>query len=435
VAADYYGLLKIRRDATQDEVKRAYRRLARELHPDVNPDPETQERFKEITQAYEVLSDTEKRRMYDMGADPFASSAAAGAGAGGFAAGFPLSDLLDQFFGAAGGGAATRGPRSRAQRGRNATIRIELDLSECSFGATRELTVDTAVVCPTCSGEGTAPGTHPQTCDICGGRGEVSQVTRSFIGQVMMARVCPGCGGFGTVLVRPCPECDGDGRVRTRRTIKVRIPAGVEDGTHIQLAGEGESRPGRRPARRPVPRDRAAPARDLRAAGRRPALHGDDPDGGGGAGRDAVGGEPGRPADIDIRPGTQSGQAIPLYGQGVKHLNGTAAATCHPRDGRDADQARRRAGEAAARTGQAPRRGSAARPVRAGSAGILLEAARRVQRTLKLGAAAACLLGRPRGTAAGCRGPVRGGRTARGHRAQATPGRARRRRRRRGPGR
>jgi len=144
VAVDYYGLLKVRRDATQDEVKRAYRRLARELHPDVNPDPETQERFKEITQAYEVLSDTEKRRMYDMGVDPFASSAAAG---GGFGPGYnPLNDLLDQFFGGAAGGATTRGPRSRAQRGRNATIRIELELSECSFGATRELTVDTAVV-------------------------------------------------------------------------------------------------------------------------------------------------------------------------------------------------------------------------------------------------------------------------------------------------
>ncbi len=134
MAADYYSLLKIRRDATQDEVKRAYRRLARELHPDVNPDPETQERFKEITQAYEVLSDTDKRRMYDMGVDPFAT-AGAGPGAGPFGPGFsPLSDLLEQFLGGAAGGAATRGPRSRAQRGRNATIRIELDLAECSFG-------------------------------------------------------------------------------------------------------------------------------------------------------------------------------------------------------------------------------------------------------------------------------------------------------------
>src|SRR5947209_14204842 len=124
-------MLKIRRDATQDEVKRAYRRLARELHPDVNPDPETQERFKEITQAYEVLSDTDKRRMYDMGMDPFAASTA-GAGAGGFGPGFnPLNDLLDQFFGAPRGGTASRGPRSRAQRGRNATTRMRMDLAEC----------------------------------------------------------------------------------------------------------------------------------------------------------------------------------------------------------------------------------------------------------------------------------------------------------------
>ena len=159
MAEDYYGLLGVRRDASQDEIKRAYRRLARELHPDVNPDPETQEKFKEINQAYEVLSDPEKRQMYDLGADPFATAGAGAAGGfGGFGtAGFPFSDFVDAVFGAAGQG-ATRGPRSRARRGRNATIRIELDLSECAFGATRELTVDTAVVCPTCSGEGTAPG-------------------------------------------------------------------------------------------------------------------------------------------------------------------------------------------------------------------------------------------------------------------------------------
>jgi DnaJ-class molecular chaperone len=125
VANDYYGVLGVRRDADPDEIKKAYRRLARELHPDVNPDPETQERFKEITQAYEVLSDPGKRQMYDLGADPFAQ-AGAGPGAG-FGAGFPFSDIMDAFFGA---GAGTRGPRSRARRGRNATIRVELDLAE-----------------------------------------------------------------------------------------------------------------------------------------------------------------------------------------------------------------------------------------------------------------------------------------------------------------
>src|SRR6266705_1310410 len=170
VATDYYAVLGVRKDANAEEIKKAYRRLARELHPDVNPDPVTQERFKEITQAYEVLSDPDKRQMYDLGGDPFAPAGAAG----GFAAGFPFSEMMDAFF-----------------RGRNATIRVDLDLSECVFGATRELTVDTAVVCPTCSGEGSAPGSHPTMCEVCNGRGEVSQVTRSFLGQVVTSRPAP----------------------------------------------------------------------------------------------------------------------------------------------------------------------------------------------------------------------------------------------------
>jgi molecular chaperone DnaJ len=316
VANDYYGILGVRRDAGPEEIKKAYRRLARELHPDVNPDPELQERFKEVTQAYEVLSDPEKRQMYDLGADPFAR---AGAGPGGFgAAGFQFSDLMDAFF---GGGAAPRGPRSRARRGRNATIRVDLDLAECAFGTTRDLVVDTAVVCPTCSGEGSAPGTHPVTCDVCNGRGEISQVTRSFIGQMMTSRPCPACGGFGTVIRKPCPECDGDGRVRTRRTIKVRIPAGVEDGTHIQLAGEGETGPGGGPpgdlfleiVQRPHPIFERQ-GDDLHctvtipmvAAALGATLQVETLDG---------------PTDVDVRPGMQSGQAISLYGQGTEHLN------------------------------------------------------------------------------------------------------------------
>ncbi|MFI6451167.1 molecular chaperone DnaJ [Streptosporangium amethystogenes] len=317
--SDYYGTLGVRRDASAEEIKKAYRRLARELHPDVNPDPETQERFKEITQAYEVLSDSSKRQMYDMGADPFASG---GAGAGGFGAGFPFSDIMDAFFGAAGGGGG-RGPRSRARRGRNATIRVELDLRESGFGTTRELVVDTAVVCEVCTGSGAAAGTHPDTCDMCHGRGEVSQVTRSFLGQVMTSRPCPQCGGFGSIIRNPCQECSGDGRVRTRRTIKVRIPAGVEDGTHIQLAGEGEIGPGGGPpgdlfleiVERPheiferrgddlhctvqIPMTAAALGTILTME----TLDGAE--------------------ELDIRPGTQSGQTIPLYGRGVQRLNET----------------------------------------------------------------------------------------------------------------
>jgi molecular chaperone DnaJ len=254
--------------------------------------------------------------MSDLGANLFPRLGAAGAG--GFGAGFPFSDIMDAFFGA---GAAQRGPRSRARRGRNATVRVDLDLAECAFGATRDLAVDTAVVCPTCSGEGTAPGTHPETCDVCGGRGEVSHVTRSFLGQVMTSRPCPACGGFGTIIRRPCPECDADGRVRTRRTIKVRIPAGVEDGTHIQLAGEGEVGPGGGPpgdlfleiVQRPHPIFERQ-ADDLHctvtipmtAAALGAALSVETLDG---------------TRELDIRPGTQSGQVIPMYGLGVRHLN------------------------------------------------------------------------------------------------------------------
>ncbi|RBQ19922.1 molecular chaperone DnaJ [Spongiactinospora rosea] len=316
--SDYYGTLGVRRDASAEEIKKAYRRLARELHPDVNPDPATQERFKEVTQAYEVLSDPSKRQMYDLGADPYA---AAGAGAGaGFGAGFPFSDIMDAFFGSAGG---ARAPRSRARRGRNATIRVELDLREACFGTTRELMVDTAVLCEVCQGAGASAGTHPDTCDMCQGRGEVSQVTRSFLGQVMTSRPCPQCGGYGTIIRHPCQECSGDGRVRTRRTIKVRIPAGVEDGTHIQLAGEGEVGPGGGPPGDlfleivEKPHEIFERRGDdlhctvqipMTAASLGTVLTVETLDG---------------KEDIDVRPGTQSGQVIPLYGKGVQRLNET----------------------------------------------------------------------------------------------------------------
>ncbi|GAA0979295.1 molecular chaperone DnaJ [Acrocarpospora macrocephala] len=318
MAKDYYATLGVRRDASQDEIKKAYRRLARELHPDVNPDPQTQERFKEITQAYEVLSDPQKRQMHDLGGDPFGGGG--GAGAGGFGQGFPFSDIMDAFFGTA---SASRGPRSRARRGRNATIRVELDLAESGFGTTRELVVDTAVLCEVCQGSGAAAGTHPDTCDMCHGRGEVSQVTRSFLGQVMTSRPCPQCGGYGSVIRHPCQECSGDGRVRTRRTIKVRIPAGVEDGTHIQLAGEGEIGPGGGPPGdlflEIVERPHAIFERrgddlhctvqiPMTAAALGTSLSMETLDG---------------TEEIDVRPGTQSGQVIPLYGRGVQRLNET----------------------------------------------------------------------------------------------------------------
>lgn len=247
MSQDLYETLGVARDADNDEIKKAYRRLARQLHPDVNPDPETQERFKDITRAYEVLSDPEKRRMYDLGGDPF------GGAGGGFGAGqgFSFTDIMDAFFGgqASGGAAgAGRGPRPRVRRGQDALIRLEVELAEAAFGTTRELKVDTAVLCTACHGDGAAPGSTPVTCETCRGRGEVHQVQRSFLGEIRTMRPCAACRGFGSIIPEPCRECSGDGRVRSRRTMSVKIPAGVDTGIRVQLAGQGEVGSGGGPA-------------------------------------------------------------------------------------------------------------------------------------------------------------------------------------------
>jgi molecular chaperone DnaJ len=245
MATDYFGVLGVSRDASDSDLKRAYRRLARDLHPDVNPEPGAKERFQEVTRAYEALTDPDKRRIVDLGGDPF-DSGNGGGGAGGFgSAGFGgLGDIMDAFF----GGAATRGPRSRTRAGRDALIPVELELDETVFGITKDITVDTAVLCTVCTGAGSAPGTHATTCTTCAGRGEVQSVQRGFLGQVVSSRVCPTCAGTGQVIPEPCRECGGDGRIRARRTLQVKVPAGVEDGMRIRLSGQGEVGPGGGPA-------------------------------------------------------------------------------------------------------------------------------------------------------------------------------------------
>lgn len=243
MAKDYYATLGVRQDASAEELKRAYRRLAREYHPDVNPDPEAQEKFKEINTAYEVLSDPKKREVVDLGGDPFAPN---GGGPGGPGGGpfVGFQDIMDAFFGTA----AARGPRPRTRPGSDSVLRLELDLNETAFGVEAPITVDTAVLCTTCSGAGTAAGTHPTACEACGGRGEVQSVQRTFLGQVVSARPCGNCQGYGTVIQHPCQSCTGEGRVRTRRNLTVKIPAGVEDGMRIRLAQQGEVGPGGGPA-------------------------------------------------------------------------------------------------------------------------------------------------------------------------------------------
>ncbi|SFW74273.1 molecular chaperone DnaJ [Amycolatopsis australiensis] len=248
MARDYYGILGVAKNASDQEIKRAYRKLARELHPDVNPSDDAQHKFAEVTTAYEVLSDPQKRKIVDLGGDPMDNGARGGGGGDPFAGFGGLGDIMDAFFGAAGGGGRGRGPRSRVQPGSDALIRLGLTLEECATGVDKEIAVDTAIVCDLCRGAGTAEGTSVKTCDTCGGAGEVQSVQRSFLGQVVTARPCPVCRGFGEVIPDPCRQCGGDGRIRARRNVTAKIPPGVGDGMRIRLSGQGEVGPGGGPA-------------------------------------------------------------------------------------------------------------------------------------------------------------------------------------------
>ncbi|KQP01201.1 molecular chaperone DnaJ [Leifsonia sp. Leaf264] len=232
--ADHYEVLGVSREATPDEIKKAYRRLARELHPDVNPGADASERFKLVTHAYDVLSDPKQRQQYDLG------------GQGGFGGGSAdfggFGDIFETFFGG-GGNSGRRGPRSRRERGQDALLRVEVDLDEIVFGTHREIEVDTAILCETCQGSCCQPGTHPVTCDICHGTGSIQRAVRSLLGNVMTSSPCGTCRGYGTVIASPCVTCQGQGRVRARRTVPVDIPAGVDTGVRLQMPGSGEAGP------------------------------------------------------------------------------------------------------------------------------------------------------------------------------------------------
>jgi molecular chaperone DnaJ len=219
--ADHYQTLGVSRNASSEEIKKAYRKLARQLHPDVNPSDQAQERFKSVTHAYEILGDEQARRNYD---------------SGGAEGGFGFGDIFETFF----GGGGQRGPRSRAERGQDALLRVELSFEEAIFGTEKSIPVDTAVICDTCNGSCAKPGTSPTVCDICRGSGQVQTQVRSLLGSVITASPCGSCRGYGHIIPEPCLVCGGQGRVRARRDIELKIPAGVEDGLRLQLAGSGE---------------------------------------------------------------------------------------------------------------------------------------------------------------------------------------------------
>jgi molecular chaperone DnaJ len=259
---DYYEVLGVGRDADEDAVKKAYRKLAIQYHPDKNPgDKSAEEKFKEATEAYEVLKDPEKRKVYDQFGHQGLSGAGAGPGGFGGFEGFDLSDALRAFmrdFGGGGGGGifdelfGMGGGRGRGRAGpvggADLKVRLKLTLEEIASGVEKKLRIKRMVLCDECGGSGAAKGSGKTTCVQCAGAGEVRQVSRSIFGQFVKIGTCPRCNGSGQIIEKPCPKCGGDGRIQGSSTVSVRIPAGVSSGNYITVPGAGHAGPRGGPA-------------------------------------------------------------------------------------------------------------------------------------------------------------------------------------------
>jgi molecular chaperone DnaJ len=313
---DYYELLGVGREASDGDVKRAFRKLARELHPDVSDQPDAQERFKEVAEAYEVLSDPERRRTYDRYGH-------AGLRGGGFQPSSfdfgSLSDVFSAFFGEGlFGGGSGRGGRS--SRGGDVGVTVEISLAEALTGAHVEVPVTVAHTCNTCSGDGAAPGTSPVTCPQCGGSGRVQQIAQSIFGQVVRAGTCSRCGGEGRIVETPCETCSGAGRVAAEVTLAVAVPAGIHDGQRIRLRGEGHAG------------DRGAPPGDAYVQVQVAPLEGVVRDGddlvtlteltmtGAALGASIEVPTPEGPFSLDVEPGAQPGDVVRIRGRGMPSL-------------------------------------------------------------------------------------------------------------------
>ncbi len=232
---DYYETLKVSRSAAPEEIKRAFRQLAREHHPDVNQDPQAAERFKEINEAYQVLSDPERRALYDRTGRTGPSMRDAG-GFGPFGAS-PFEDIFDMFFGRERPTAGEPGP----ERGSDLRVTVDVTVEEAAHGAEKVIRVTREETCPVCFGTGAEKGSAPETCPTCQGAGQVRYSRRTAFGSFAQIATCPQCGGRTKVVRHPCGECRGSGRTSAEREISVKVPAGVEDGTRLRLAGEGEA--------------------------------------------------------------------------------------------------------------------------------------------------------------------------------------------------
>jgi molecular chaperone DnaJ len=312
---DFYEVLGVERGASDDQIKRAFRKLAQQWHPDVNDDPDAQIRFKEINEAYQVLGDPQRRQQYDM-----FGRAGVNGGAGGFeGAGFGgFSDIFDAFFGGSMAGAARR---ARPQTGSDLRYDLRITFEEAVLGTEKEIEFPVLGRCETCNGSGAKPGTSPIECPQCKGRGEVRSIRQTMLGQMVSASPCPRCRGEGKIVETPCPTCFGEGRTERRRSIRVAIPAGIDEGHQIRLSNEGEVGPrGGTPGSLYVAvhvadhpeltregtelyyeADLSISQAALGTRIRVPTVEGDD-------------------TEIEIKPGTQPGTEIRLRGRGVPHL-------------------------------------------------------------------------------------------------------------------
>ncbi len=317
IERDYYEILGVSRGAGDAEIKRAFRKLAQEWHPDVNRESGADERFKQINEAYQVLSDPQRRQQYDLfgtaglGGPGFEGGFGAGAGFGGF------SDLFDAFFGGTAAGGVRRG---RAAVGSDLRYDLRITFAEAIRGAEKEIEFPVLDRCPTCGGSGAKAGTGPVTCSQCGGRGEIRHVRQTLLGQMVNVVTCPRCRGEGKVVEEPCGGCAGDGRTERIKRLLVSIPPGIDDGHQIRLSAEGEAGPRGGPPGSLYVAIQVAAHPHLRREGTElyhelelsiaqaalgatvqvPTVDGDE--------------------EVEVRPGTQPGTEIRLRGRGVPHL-------------------------------------------------------------------------------------------------------------------
>jgi molecular chaperone DnaJ len=306
---DYYTILGVERTATDAEIKKAFRRLAQQWHPDVSQDPQAAERFKELNEAYQVLSDPGRRQRYDLfGAAGVEADVAAGFG--GFA------DIFDAFFGGAAGGSR----RGRPPSGSDLRYDLRITFEEAILGTEKEIEFPVLGRCDTCSGSGAKPGTESTTCPQCNGRGEVRAVRQTMLGQMVNVTTCPRCRGEGRIVETPCPTCRGEGRTERRRTLRVNIPAGIDEGHQIRLSNEGEAGLRGGPPGSLYVAVHVAPHPSLRREGTELVFEARV-----GLAQAALGTRIEVPTvegeeEVEIRAGIQPGTEIKLRGRGVPHL-------------------------------------------------------------------------------------------------------------------